>query len=185
MAKVTPVDPEGLWARNIWAHGTAAFIVRNCELIIYLFLAGGVFLSGFWAELFQVQILRIYPFPFNVKIYSHRCNPPQRSSYLWILIRNPQSHFSSRGGFPGWRGSLLLDSCVQTSLLWSAGLHAVGGRTNSDKSLTSQAESQCIFGNSEGLGRSEMRSGRRLGEWVPAVIRQFLLEPGFLLSLGS
>ena len=121
--------------------GRVAFIVRTQELIFSSFspLSSWVFGQRF----FQVLILRIYPFPFHVKISSHRCNSPQRNLHLWILIRNPQSRFSSSGGVPGWRGSahrpLFMyaneppGSGSQAGA--SARLRAVDGRTNSDKSL--------------------------------------------------
>lgn len=46
--------------------------------------------------------------------------------------------------------------CKQASLLWRcsgfAGLHAVGGGTNSDKSLPSQAASQCLRATAKAWG---------------------------------
>ena len=94
---------NGWSALNILRNGRVVFIVRTQELIFSFFspLSSWVFGQHF----FQVLILRIYPFPFHVKISSHRCNSPQRNLRLWILIRNPQSHFSSGRGVPGWGGS--------------------------------------------------------------------------------
>lgn len=128
----------------------------------HLFLFSGAFPR--WVlgnSFFQVLILRIYPFPFHVKISSHRCNPPQRNLHLWILIKNPLSHFSSSEGLPGWRSSPpLIHVCkwdapprAPTGAGASAGLlRAVGGRTNSDKSLSSQAARQCILATAKAWG---------------------------------
>lgn len=127
---------------------------ENHELIIFLFFFFLQYLSslGFWKQFFfQELMFKISIFPFNVKASSHLCNQPQRSVHVWILMENPQSHFSCSGEFLDWRGSPpLIHVCrwdFLSAVLCSgfAGLWAVGGRTNSDMSLCCRAASHCIL----------------------------------------
>lgn len=167
MAKMTPLDleravstdPAGKWESCIYCENPGAHYLSFPQYLpLWVF--------------FQMLILRIYPFPFNVKISSHRYNPAQRNLCLWILIRNPQRHFSSSGGFQAGGGLSLthVNEGAFRFLLRScggfAGLRAVGGRARSDKSLPSPAASLGM-GNSWGLGRYEMSWGRLWGSGFP------------------
>lgn len=125
------------------------------------FLFSGSFLSGFGATLsFQMLIPRIYSFSFNVKISFHGSNPAQRNWHLWILIRNPQSSPPSGGFWPrgkGWRAVLPFLTYAEPSASCCgaggfAGLHAVGGRMHSDKSLPPLAAGQGILAAAKAWG---------------------------------
>jgi hypothetical protein len=54
-----------------------------------------------------------------------------------------------------------------------SGLYAVGGRTNSDKSLSSGSK-PLHPGNSNNLEHYEIKSGRWLREWAPVGANQIL-----------
>lgn len=75
-----------------------------------------------------------------------------------MLIKNPQSHFSSSGESGAGQAALPLFMYANevSSLLQAcngfAGLCAVGGRTNSDKSLSSLAVSQRILATAKAWG---------------------------------
>lgn len=91
--------------------------------------------------------------------------------------------------FLGCRGSPPLIHICKSAFLsaWQmpccAGLCAVGGRTNSDKNLSSPQQAVTSW-QQQRLGHHEMKSGRQSREWAPVATNSIFLEL-FLLSVRS